>query len=194
MIISEFFTPNKEYRIRISRESKTFNYSDFGKYICSIELIDSIGRTILNIKSTDKGFLHLFHELGYIVVSDLYEYTDSCIYFDDNISENYFIYLARINSDSPLDDDEDYSYKDTIYCMSIFESNELYGNTLRASFNVSSIFLTNVFLDAIFKAISDLEYMNTMNKQYISDFVFSTLSDDNSRRYNHDYIRLSPIT
>ena len=44
----DFYTPNKEYRIILTKQPRYFGYSKYGQYLCSITFYNSIGLEVLN--------------------------------------------------------------------------------------------------------------------------------------------------
>ena len=83
MDIIEFYTENLEFKVRFKKELRRYSLSKFGRYKITIEFINSIEQTVLQINTTEKSKeFHIkedkqyerkktYHCFGYASCSDL---------------------------------------------------------------------------------------------------------------------------
>ena len=57
MDIIEFYTENSEFKVRFKKELRRYSLSKFGRYKITIEFINSIEQTVLQINTTEKEFV-----------------------------------------------------------------------------------------------------------------------------------------
>lgn len=160
----EFITENNEFKIRLSKTKKYFNFSPFSNYNCKIEFIDSLNNVVLSMNSTEKEILKAIESL-YSMINNFGNILSDKIYFgySDDCSE-YFLYIsiANIYSEGPLEDDDKFQL--------MFYHSSQQGNALKVFFECSLLYLDN-FIYNLYLLLEDIPYLNEMVASSFLEFI-----------------------
>ena len=150
MDIIEFYTENLEFKVRFKKELRRYSLSKFGRYKITIEFINSIEQTVLQINTTEKEFVSALESLNNFS-TNFGNITDDIIYFENNGDfSRHFLYISvkNILPDCPLEDDD-------ISVLSFYLSNPLGDNILKLYFECSLIYLED-FIFKMYTLVEDI--------------------------------------
>ena len=175
----EIYTPRREYKIVISKRPKQYAQSEFGKYACSLDFVDNIGRTVVSIPCTEKDLLKAAEEMNMFIdgYGTIYE---SIVYFGYNSINTWFLFLGYIdcltNNQEPTPSDTD----DTVSLS--FYSSENNSNKLRIYFEANISFLED-FIYAIYQILANIPYIDKVIESTIFDMYETINRITESYRY-----------
>ena len=157
----DFYTPNKEYRIILTKQPRYFGYSEYGQYLCSITFYNSIGLEVLKINTNEKEILKAISSLyefelnyGGCMISDI-------IYFDNNQNENYFVTIDAIFQDYPVEEEL------VVLCVYL---STIQGNRLKLSVNIN-LYELNELIYKLYSLIEDIPYLPSMMEDDMEEFI-----------------------
>ncbi len=160
----EFFTENREYKIRITKTLRHYHMSKYGQYKITMDFIDVMGQTVLSINTTEKEFYHALSEFSAFTV-DCGSIQDDIISFDNaGDGTGYFIYLAiaHPNYTGPMEDDD-------VAGMCFYHSSQQ-GNVLRLYLESSFYFLEDMAFK-MYQVIEDIPYLNEISDSTLLEFL-----------------------
>lgn len=166
----ELYTPKREYKIVISKRPKLYAQSDFGKYICNIDFVDNIGRTVVSIPCTEKDLLKAAEEMNMFIdgYGTIYE---SIVYFGYNSINSWFLFLGYeeyLTNEEPGPSDTD-----DIVSLSFYSTvNNV--NKLRIYFAANVTFVEE-FIYAIYQVLANIPYIDDVIQSTIFD-MFETIN------------------
>ena len=168
----ELYTPNREYKIVISKRPKVYNQSDFGKFVCTLDFVDNIGRTVISIPCTEKDLLKAAEETSMFLegYGTIYE---SVVTFGYNNINYWFLFLGyeeylndNYNEPGPSDTDDRVSLS--------FYSSENNINKLRLYFEANTEFLEE-FIYALYQVLANIPYIDQLIQSTIND-IYETIN------------------
>ena len=165
MDIIEFYTENLEFKVRFKKELRSYSLSKFGRYKITIEFINSIEQTVLQINTTEKEFVSALESLNNFS-TNFGNITDDIIYFENNGDfSRHFLYISvkNILPDYPLEDDD-------ISVLSFYLSNPLGENILKLYFECSLIYLED-FIFKMYKLVEDIPYLEDIFKSNFLEYM-----------------------
>ena len=165
MDIIEFYTENLEFKVRFKKELRRYSLSKFGRYKITIEFINSIEQTVLQINTTEKEFVSALESLNNFS-TNFGNTTDDIIYFENNGDfSRHFLYISvkNILPDCPLEDDD-------ISVLSFYLSNPLGDNILKLYFECSLIYLED-FIFKMYKLVEDIPYLEDIFKSNFLEYM-----------------------
>ena len=165
MDIIEFYTENLEFKVRFKKELRRYSLSKFGRYKITIEFINSIEQTVLQINTTEKEFISALESLNNFS-TNFGNITDDIIYFENNGDfSRHFLYISvkNILPDYPLEDDD-------ISVLSFYLSNPLGDNILKLYFECSLIYLED-FIFKMYKLVEDIPYLEDIFKSNFLEYM-----------------------
>ena len=165
MDIIEFYTENLEFKVRFKKELRRYSLSKFGRYKITIEFINSIEQTVLQINTTEKEFVSALESLNSFS-TNFGNITDDIIYFENNGDfSRHFLYISikNILPDCPLEDDD-------ISVLSFYLSNPLGENILKLYFECSLIYLED-FIFKMYKLVEDIPYLEDIFKSNFLEYM-----------------------
>lgn len=167
MDIIEFYTENLEFKVRFKKELRRYSLSKFGRYKITIEFINSIEQTVLQINTTEKEFISALESLNNFS-TNFGNITDDIIYFENNGDfSRHFLYISvkNILPDCPLEDDD-------ISVLSFYLSNPLGENILKLYFECSLLYLED-FIFKMYKLVEDIPYLEDIfNSSFLEYMQF----------------------
>ena len=167
MDIIEFYTENLEFKVRFKKELRRYSLSKFGRYKITIEFINSIEQTVLQINTTEKEFISALESLNNFS-TNFGNITDDIIYFENNGDfSRHFLYISLKNilPDCPLEDDD-------ISVLSFYLSNPLGENILKLYFECSLLYLED-FIFKMYKLVEDIPYLEDIfNSSFLEYMQF----------------------
>lgn len=163
----EFFTENKEYKIKITKLLKPYCLSKYGQYKITINFIDIMEQIILSINTNEKELFQAILQIsGFINGSGFTQ--DDIVYFD-NIGDgsSYFIYLSNLTQlnpyyNGPIEDDD-------VATLSFYHRTQQ-GNALKLYLETSFYYLEE-FIYNMYQIIEDIPYLREMSDSYFFDFI-----------------------
>lgn len=160
-----FRAENNEYIIRLDKKKRLFGYSKYGQYICTIDFIDSMYRTVLSLQCTEKTYYTIIQNLNQFLMNEFGVESD-IIHFDYNGSDaiKYFMYIFDNNPDF----DPDFDMMHTLG-LCIYEESAK-GNVLRLALNMRYDYLEE-FIFNLYQLIEDIPYLNEMASDAFIDFL-----------------------
>lgn len=165
MDIIEFYTENLEFKVRFKKELRRYSLSKFGRYKITIEFINSIEQTVLQINTTEKEFISALESLNNFS-TNFGNITDDIIYFENNGDfSRHFLYISvkNILPDCPLEDDD-------ISVLSFYLSNPLGDNILKLYFECSLIYLED-FIFKMYKLVEDIPYLEDIFRSSFLEYM-----------------------
>ena len=165
MDIIEFYTENLEFKVRFKKELRRYSLSKFGRYKITIEFINSIEQTVLQINTTEKEFVSALESLNNFS-TNFGNITDDIIYFENNGDfSRHFLYISvkNILPDCPLEDDD-------ISVLSFYLSNSLGDNILKLYFECSLIYLED-FIFKMYKLVEDIPYLEDIFRSSFLEYM-----------------------
>ena len=165
MDIIEFYTENLEFKVRFKKELRRYSLSKFGRYKITIEFINSIEQTVLQINTTEKEFVSALESLNNFS-TNFGNITDDIIYFENNGDfSRHFLYISvkNILPDCPLEDDD-------ISVLSFYLSNPLGENILKLYFECSLIYLED-FIFKMYKLVEDIPYLEDIFRSSFLEYM-----------------------
>ena len=165
MDIIEFYTENLEFKVRFKKELRRYSLSKFGRYKITIEFINSIEQTVLQINTTEKEFISALESLNNFS-TNFGNITDDIIYFENNGDfSRHFLYISvkNILPDCPLEDDD-------ISVLSFYLSNPLGNNILKLYFECSLLYLED-FIFKMYKLVEDIPYLEDIFKSNFLEYM-----------------------
>ena len=165
MDIIEFYTENLEFKVRFKKELRRYSLSKFGRYKITIEFINSIEQTVLQINTTEKEFVSALESLNNFS-TNFGNITNDIIYFENNGDfTRHFLYISvkNILPDYPLEDDD-------ISVLSFYLSNPLGDNILKLYFECSLIYLED-FIFKMYKLVEDIPYLEDIFKSNFLEYM-----------------------
>jgi hypothetical protein len=167
----EIYTPKREYKMVISKRHKLYAQSEFGKYVCTIDFVDNIGRTVISIPCTEKDLLKAAEEMNMFIdgYGSIYE---SIVYFGYNNINIWFLFLGYIDcvpSEEPIPSDTDDSVS-----LSFYSSDSVSNNKLRLYFDANVAFLED-FIYAIYQVLANIPYIDKVIESTIFD-MYETIN------------------
>ena len=165
MDIIEFYTENLEFKVRFKKELRRYSLSKFGRYKITIEFINSIEQTVLQINTTEKEFVSALESQNNFS-TNFGNITDDIIYFENNGDfSRHFLYISikNILPDCPLEEDD-------ISVLSFYLSNPLGNNILKLYFECSLIYLED-FIFKMYKLVEDIPYLEDIFKSNFLEYM-----------------------
>ena len=165
MDIIEFYTENLEFKVRFKKELRSYSLSKFGRYKITIEFINSIEQTVLQINTTEKEFVSALESLNNFS-TNFGNITDDIIYFENNGDfSRHFLYISvkNILPDCPLEDDD-------ISVLSFYLSNPLGDNILKLYFECSLIYLED-FIFKMYTLVEDIPYLEDIFRSSFLEYM-----------------------
>lgn len=165
MDIIEFYTENSEFKVRFKKELRRYSLSKFGKYKITIEFINSIEQTVLQINTTEKEFVSALESLNNFS-TNFGNITNDIIYFENNGDfSRYFLYISvkNILLDCPLEDDD-------ISILSFYLSNPLGDNILKLYFECSLTYLED-FIFKMYTLVEDIPYLEDIFRSNFLEYM-----------------------
>ena len=126
----EFYTENKEFKIRFSKKKRIFSLSENSQYICTMEFVNTIGQTILKLDNTEIDFLRIVEGLNDFLINFGQIISNNLCFTTTSTGAQYFINIAIENATGPSEND------DKVW-LGIFEES-MQGNRLRISLETST--------------------------------------------------------
>jgi hypothetical protein len=164
---NEFYTENREYKIRIKKEKRVYSLTNYSNYKISIEFIDSINRTIFTINTNEKELFTALQELEGFLSTDI---ISDNIYFENNGDfSGYFLYISK----EPIESISDTDYEDILDTEEIhlcFFHNTNQGNSLRLYFKASYNYLYD-FIYYLFTILDDIPYLSEISYSNILEYL-----------------------
>lgn len=160
--IIEFYTFNREFKIRLSKELRSFSLSKFQQYKITIDFLNSLNQSIYTINTTELEYLDLILSLNYFSNSCYNEYkSDTIIRLNtqDNYS-NSFIYISLVNpvQEFPMELDD-------VISLQFFNSTNQ-GNKLKIYLEYTIDSLEELAYN-LYLLIEDIPYLDELNEYNI---------------------------
>lgn len=164
----QFKSQNLEYIIELEKRKKSFSYSKFAQYICTIRFKDILNRVILEINCSEKEIYCCIQSINDFLLQ-MGNMLEDCIHFESfGDMKNYFIWIGVENFKEFPPEEEDISF-------SVFEQSNQ-GSILRLSFNMHYYYLED-FMYKLYMLISDISYLNEIVdisfKEYYESLILS---------------------
>ena len=158
----EFYTENKEFKIRFTKKKRMFSLSENSQYICTIEFLNTLNQPVLKLDNTEIDYLRIIEGLndflcnfGQIISTNLYFTTTST-------GANYFLNIAINSATGPSEDD------DSVW-IGIFEES-IQGTRLRISLNTTTFWIEELIY-SMFQIIDDIPYLNRLATTTALEFL-----------------------
>lgn len=149
----EFYTENREFKIRFSKKKRLYSLSENSQYVCTIELINSINQTILKIDNTEIDFLRVVEGLNDFLCNFGQIVSNNLNFTTTETGAQYFLNIAVKDSTGPTEDD------DIVY-LNLFEEG-FQGTRLRISLETTTFWIEELIY-SMFQIIDDIPYLNRL--------------------------------
>ena len=165
---NEFKTQNQEYNIILTKEQKSYNFSNYTNYICSMIFTNSINQPIIAITGSELEFVNF--------IDELYEFN---LNFGGTISDRFTFspnqfgiqYIINFSIDLNCIHLLDYPSEEDLYItFSIQEKNNLGQITERLKFQLTYDFLED-FIYNIYLLIKDIENIDMFYTASLLNFM-----------------------
>lgn len=167
-----FFSEDREYKIRVSKQLKFYSTSIFGQYNCSIEFLNSMNFPVLQINCTEKELYRTIMRISEFSTNIGMGITENdnaatTISFESGANmSSFFWYLYTTN----LDAFPDYPVEHDINCQLCIYSGDIHGSSLRLFLDFTYQYL-DILIYEIYKILEDIPYLDEMNNSIITDFL-----------------------
>jgi hypothetical protein len=157
----KFDLPDNSFKIELSKTPRTFGYSNFGNFICTMKFIDQIGVPHAVVQGNEKQFFEFMNCMNDLN-NNPYDYMDMVSYFMMNDSFTFAYMTSPVQYDTPTEDDDKMT-------MQIFEDS-IYGRRSLIYLEFNFTFLEE-FIFNIFQLLSDLNYLSDMGYSSLLDII-----------------------